>query len=1271
MAQVILTSVGQSVGGPIGAFIGSTLGRAIDQRAIASLEPARQKGPRLETLRVQGTAEGTPMACVFGRARVTGQVIWAARFQEGRTTRSAGKGGPRTVEYDYALSFAVALCEGEIDGVGRVWADGQPMDLSGVTMRVHRGGAEQSPDPLIEAVEMRQAPAPSGPSGPSSGHDVSFLHPHEGGGDTPSYRGCAYVVFEDLALGPFGNRVPQLSFEVFRRAPGSEPRLEDRLEGVCLIPGAGEFVLATDVVMRRDGLTRSTPENLHNGEGRADLLVSIDRLLAQVPNLKRVSLVVGWFGTDVRASHCVVKPGVERRDKTTVPMGWSVAGLDRGSAHLISRAPAPAPSTAFGGPPPPMGEKYGPAYGGTPSDESVRQAVAALKARGVAVTLYPFVFMDCEGYPWRGRVSGRDGANAAADVAAVFGAADGWGLRRMALHYAALAAETGAEGLLIGSEMRGLTWTRDAGGGFPAVAQFRTLAAECRAVVGPDVAISYAADWSEYFGRQTGGEVRFHLDPLWADANIDYVGIDWYPPLGDWREGDGGVDAATWAGPDDADYLAAQVAGGEGFDWYYASDTDRAAQVRTPIVDTAHAEDWVFRPKDLKGWWSNAHHERPGGLRSATPTAWVPGMKPIRLTEFGCAAVDRGANAPNLFQDPKSSETALPPGSTGARDDRMQRRALEAVLEHYAEPENNPAATLYTGRMVEAADAWCWDARPYPAFPGRSDVWADGGAWRTGHWLNGRLSGETRDLIAAILKRGRLSEEAFEIGPVAGEVQGYVIDRPMRTRDALEPLLAGLGLVAAERGGKVAVLGEGAVDLTLAEEAMALPDEGGSVRADRRLEARPGAARVRFIDGNADYQTGAVVVRSGGEAGGVDLDLPAVCTAATARAAAERVLAGADGRSLTVALGPLEMMTLEPGDRVEVEGRAGVWHVVRLDQDETPSVVLEPVVDVAAGEDDTTPRPGEPGSVVGVPFLRVLELPPLPGAEDDGRALAVVAAEPWRAMQVFAGVSHDALTTRGEARSSATVGVLVEALAPGQPWRWDEIGEVRVRLEGRDPESRSDQAVLGGANAVAVETKAGWEIVQFRNATPDDGGVWRLTGLLRGQQGTEAAREAGASAGAICVMLDEALARVASPRGERGLPLIWRAGPLGGPAGGAGVSEVMQTLTGLHERPWRPVHLRLAAESEGRRVVWRGRSRIDGDRWDGEAAGADPLRFRVRVLAGEAVRREVVVEGESWTYAAGDLAMDFPGGVGADATLAVAQWGEGYGWGDEARAGLS
>ncbi|MGZ9098272.1 MAG: baseplate multidomain protein megatron [Brevundimonas sp.] len=1238
MAQVILTSVGQAVGGPIGAVIGSTLGRVIDQRAIAGLEPARQSGPRLETLKIQGAAEGAPMACVFGRARVTGQVIWAARFLEGRNTSSGGKGGPRTIEYDYSLSFAVALCEGEIDGVGRVWADGRPMDLSGVTMRVHRGGPDQTPDPLIEAIE----------------------------GAAPAYRGTAYVVFEDLPLGPYGNRPPQLGFEVFRRPRGAEPRLEDRLEGVCLIPGAGEFVLATEPVMRREGLTRTTPENLHAAEGRADLTVSLDHLQAQCPNLKRVSLVVAWFGDDLRAGHCTIRPGVERAAKPTEPMNWSVAGLVRAEACPISQV---------GG---------GPAYGGTPSDESVRQAVAALKARGLEVTLYPFVLMDVSpgnglpdpyggveqaAYPWRGRIRGEDGAGAAAAVAALFGASDGWGLRRMALHYAALADETGADGLLIGSEMRALTTTRDAGGGFPAVEELRMLAAECRAVVGPDVAISYAADWSEYAGLREDGEVAFHLDPLWSDPAINYVGVDWYPPLGDWRAGDGGLDGEVFGGPDEADYLAAQVAGGDGFDWFYASDADRIAQVRTTIADTAYGEDWVFRVKDLKGWWSNAHHDRPGGVRNATSTGWAPRMKPIRLTEFGCAAVDRGGNAPNLFQDPKSAESALPPFSTGARDDRMQRRVLEAVLGHFSGTENNPASPVYGGPMVEAADAWCWDARPYPAFPARADVWADAGSWRTGHWLNGRLSGETGDLIAAILRRGGLSEDEFEIGPFKGDVHGYVIDRPMRTRDALEPLLAGLDLITAEQGGRVAVSGDAPASLSLTVDALVLPDTGTSLTFERRLEPRPGAARVRHIDGATDYQTGSVVARSAGHGGGVDLDLPAVCSGALARAAAERALEAGTANRLIVLPGPVEALSLEPGDAVTVEGRSGAWRVMRMDMDEVTSATLEPVSSVAVGENDDAPAAGDSAPPSGAPFFRMIELPPLIGAEADARPLAIVAADPWRPMRVFGGPDASALTARGDAARPATVGVLLEALGPGVRHRWDEANALTVRIEGRAPASLSEPAVFAGANAVAVESGGVWELLQFRLATLVGDGVWRLTGLLRGQQGTEAL---GAASAAVAVFLDQPPARAEVSSAERGAPLIWRAGPVGGPAGGAGLSEVGFTVTGVHDRPWSPAHLEVTPRTDGGfDLGWIARARIDGDRWDSVAPESGSPRFRVRVLDGANEVRVFEVEATEAVYTGAYAATDFPGEIGGGARIAVAQWGPGYGWGAEARAALT
>ncbi|WP_312144783.1 glycoside hydrolase/phage tail family protein [Brevundimonas sp.] len=1226
MAQVVLTAVGGSIGGPVGAFIGATIGRAIDNRVVASLSPARQKGPRLEGLNLQSSADGAPMGCVFGRARVVGQVIWAARFLETKHKRSGGKGGQKTVEYDYSLSFAVALGEGPIDGVGRIWADGQPLDLTGVTMRVHRGTQTQTPDPLIEAVE----------------------------GAASAFRGTAYVVFEDLPLGPFGNRPPQLAFEVFRRPAGVERRLEDRLEGVCLIPGAGEFCLATEVVMRREGLTRSTPENVNNAEGRADVEASLDQLMVQAPNLKRVSLIVGWFGDDLRAGHCRIRPGVDQRDKPTTPMGWTVAGLERHEAHLVSQVDG------------------GPAYGGTPTDESVRQAIRSLKARGLEVTLYPFVFMDCAGYPWRGRVAGTDGAGAAGEVAALFGTARGWGLRRLALHYAQMAAEEGADGLLIGSEMRGLTGTRDAGGGFPAVAQFRTLAAECRAIVGTGVKLSYAADWSEYFGFQKDGEVRFHLDPLWADQNIDYIGVDWYPPLGDWRAGDGGLDGAAFEGAADPAYLAAQVAGGEHYDWYYASAEDGAAQVRTPISDGAHREDWLYRAKDLKGWWSSPHHERAAGVRSATATAWIPGMKPIRLTEFGCAAVDRGGNAPNLFQDPKSSENAMPPHSTGTRDDRMQRRALEAVLTHFEAAENNPVSSVYGGRMIEEADAWCWDARPYPAFPARAEVWADAGAWRTGHWLNGRMGGEASDMVAAVLRRGGLEDEAFEVAALDGEIVGYVIDRPMRTRDALEPLLAGLGATAAERGGRIAVLGEAAAGLSLTTEALALPEEGGGVVADRSLEPRPGAARVRFIDETADYQTGSVVARGEGDGGGVDLELPAVCRVGVAGALARRTLATTGGETdrLTVKLGPLEALKLEPGDIVRVEERAGDWRVTRLDVDEQPSAVLEPVMVVRAEDEKTDWRSGDAPPAIGAPFLRLLDLPPLPGSGDDGRPVAVVAAEPWTPMRVHGGANAGALTPRATVERPATVGVLVEAVGRGVVGRWDETNAIMVRVEGRAPESLTAGAVLDGGNALALETAAGWELVQYRRAELVGGEVWRLSGLLRGQQGSEDASAAGAVVGAVVVFLERDMARAEVAADERGLPRVWRAGPVGAPPGGNGFSETDFVWTGRTARPWRPAHLRAVVEGGGRRLSWTPRVRVNGESWDAEPVEVDPRRFRVRVLDGAMEKRVWEVDGLEAVYAAADATTDWPGGIGDGARAAVAQWGDGYGWGAEAVAPL-
>ncbi|MDR7232397.1 hypothetical protein J2X45_003503 [Caulobacter sp. BE264] len=1235
MAQVILSSVGSALGGPIGAVAGAVVGGMVDQAALSALSPARQVGPRIPELRLTGAAEGAALPCVFGRARVGGQVIWAARFRERRVEgRVGGSKGQKTTAYAYSLSFAVAVAEGPIDGIGRVWADGRVMDLSGVTMRVHLGTEDQAPDPLIAAIE----------------------------GQAPAYRGVAYVVFEDLPLEPFGNRPPQLSFEVFRRprAPGTVG-LEERLKGVCLIPGAGEFVYATEAVLRREGLTRTASESVHNAEGRPDLMVALDQLQAQLPNVDHVTLVVAWFGTDLRCGQCQIKPGVEGAAKDTLPLTWSVAGVDRTGAHLISL------------------KDGAPAYGGTPADAVVLQAIAELKRRGLKVTLYPFILMDAPpgqpAYPWRGRIAcdppSADGtAAASAQVSAFF---DGeWGLRRMVLHQAALAVQAGGvDGFIIGSELRALTTTRGPGGTYPAVAKLKTLAADVRSVLGPATKLGYAADWSEYFGHQPrdgSGHAVFHLDPLWADPNIDFVGIDWYPPVTDWRAGEDHLDAvAGFEGAHDPAYLRAGLTGGADFEWYYASAADRDAQVRTPITDGAHGEAWMFRAKDLLSWWSRPHHDRPGGVRSATPTAWVPRSKPFRLIEFGCPAVDKGANSPNLFIDPKSSESFLPPYSSGERDDFGQRRFLEAVLAWLDEPAANPVSPLYGGPMIEAASAWCWDARPFPDFPARSDVWSDGGNWLLGHWLTGRAGiAPLPELIQAL---GARAGVAIDPGEAGGAVGGYVVDRPMRLRDALSPLTEAFALDPVERGDHVRMMSRtGRAVAALTADDLVLPDDGAAERETRSLDPAAEALRLRFLDAARDYQVGALIVRREAGEGTRDADAPIVLSPAEAGAVARRMLESdaTARRSRIVRLAPSAALRFEAGDRVALDGQT--WRVQRLDLDERPRATLVPVMAAGGVEAviDWTPAP--PRDPASPPVLHVLDLPPDGALADDARPLVAAAAEPWRPLDVHAGAGVETLTVRARLAAPATLGVTLTDLAPSSPHRLDRAARLEVRVEGTSLTSAPLAAVLAGANTLAVRAPSGdWEVIAFQTADLIAPDVWRLSGLLRGQR-DGAASPVVITAGAAVVLLDEALVPMSVAAFERGTSLTVRAAPAGGPPSGAGMTQVGTVWTGRALRPLAPAHLRKRMIGGDLSLSWIRRARVGGDVWEGEVPLAEGVeRYRVRVLDGPAVLREVEVATPSFVYAAALRAADAPS---SGARLEVAQGSSLYGWGAVATTSL-
>ncbi|MFC7704991.1 glycoside hydrolase TIM-barrel-like domain-containing protein [Plastorhodobacter daqingensis] len=1287
MATIVLGAVGSAVGAGfggtvlglsgavIGRAVGATLGRVIDQRLLGAGSETVETG-KVDRFRLTGASEGAAVPLVYGRMRMAGQVIWATRFAERteRSTSGGGKGAPQpkvtTVSHSYSVSLAIALCEGVITRVGRVWADGEEIPRDDLPLRVHTGTEDQLPDAKIAAVE--------------------------GVDQAPAYRGIAYVVLEDLELGRFGNRVPQFTFEVFRpaEAPGV-PDLVRGIEAVALMPGTGEYALATQPVHFDKGLGEVLPVNINTPSGKADLAVSLEQLREELPRVGSVLLIASWFGDDLRCGQCRVRPKVEQTAIDGREMPWRVSGLTRETAQVIA------------------GREGRPIYGGTPADASVIQALRALKAQGQRAVFYPFLLMEqregnslpdpwtgAEGQPalpWRGRITtakapGRTGttdrtAAAAAEVAAFFGSCqpgdfriDGeqviytgpedWGYRRFILHYAHLCkAAGGIDAFCVGSEMRSLTQIRGANDSFPAVAEFRRLAAEVRAILGDEVKISYAADWSEYFGYSADGNRYFHLDPLWADENVDFIGIDNYMPLSDWRDGDDHADAA-WGTIHNLDYLKANIEGGEGYDWYYPGPEALAAQNRVPIEDGAYGEHWIWRYKDLRNWWANAHHERIDGQRLANPTAWEPASKPIWFTELGCAAVDKGTNEPNKFLDPKSSESSLPRFSSGARDDLIQMQYLRAMADYWGDPAHNPVSDMYGGRMVDMSRAhvWAWDARPYPAFPNNRDLWADGENHARGHWLTGRTAAQPlANVVAELCERSGL--RAYDVSGLHGLVRGYVLPSVESARAALQPLMLAHGFEAVERDGVLRFqMRDGRVDGMLDQGQLALGDRLDALtEAIRAPEAEiAGRVRLGFVEAEGDYAARTVEAIFPDEAthSVSHSELPLALTEAEARAVTERWLAEArvarDG--LRFALPPSS--ALGAGDVVLLGGAR--WRIDRVEQAgvlNIEAVRVEPGVYQPSDAADLPVR--QRPFAAPVPVLPVfLDLPLLRGTEVAHAPHLAVTATPWPgAVAVWQAETDNGYVLNRTLSDRAVIGQTLTSLDRARPGVWDRGAPLRVRMSG-PLVSASPAEVLNGANALAIGagTSQGWEVLQFARADLVGPGVYDLSLRLRGQAGTEQDMPEVWPAGSRVVLLNAAVRQIDLPLSARDLARHYRIGPAQCGYDDPSYTHLVEAFRGIGLRPYAPCHLRLRQLADGLEARWLRRTRIDGDSWAGMDVplGEESEAYLVRILKDGALRRETVVTRPFWTYGAAEQAAD---GIERPFRIEVAQLSAQYGAG--------
>lgn len=1200
MASIVLSNVGSAVGsqgGPVGSYIGSRIGQfigqAIDKKifGVDNSSSSHRYGSRLLDLGVQTSTYGNMIPIIYGTMRIGGNIIWSQPIREIATTTSTssssgGKGGggkvtQTTTTYSYDVTLAIAICEGPLDDVIRIWADAKQLDLSQYTLRIYKGDETQTADSLMQS--------------------------YDGVENTPAYRGLAYVIFEQFPLADFGNRIPNFTFEIQRKAQHAEFNgdiLEDLVTGITMIPGGGEFVYDTQVQNKIPGVSTGggwsqqgaqVPINMHNVTGEANALLSLDQMEATCTNLEWVSVVVTWFGDDMDAGTCIVQPGVEfQTGATTSSDTWQVGSYTRSTARQITL------------------EDGSPRYGGTPDDDSILRYLTELRDRGYSIMFYPIMFMDVDGKPWRGELTG-----SATDVASFFTKTNGY--NAFISHYASL-VDGYVDAFVIGSELKGLTSVTDTPGNYPAVNALVSLAASVKATLGSSVKVTYAADWSEYHHTDGGW---YNMDPLWASSDIDMIGIDAYFPLTDHAQN----------GYDVQEVIDGWTSG-EGYDWYYS---DPGRTVQTPL-----SPEYAW--KNIQWFWENTHTDP-----DMSTTSWVAESKPIWFTEFGFPSVDGATNQPNVFYDPESNSSAFPYYSKGRVDLRAQRAGLMGTLQQWK-----------ASSMVERMFVWTWDARPYPYWPDLTSVWSDGGVWKTGHWVQGKFGiSSLAAIILDICERAGFDESDLDVSHLTELVEGYVIAGQQTARNAIETLQVAYFFDSVESDSMLEFIPRGAdVALQLNEQKL-VPftrgDDSARFHINRLQEVDlPKRVNVVYLNRLYNYQNATQYSQrqTSNSRQVLAVDLPIVLSDQSAKIISDVSLFTAwHARTQYIFDLPVEYGYLEPSDVIEVTADDNTTHRMRITSIRyNASMLLR--IEAVAEDPSTYDFYSAPGIANGrltqsgnTPDtqLELLDLPALPGSDPDKGELHYAAAglaSGWTGAAIYrsddGGSSYNRII---DVNSAAIMGSATGVLADGTTHVFDETNTVEVVLiTSGELHSVTELAVLNGSNAAII----GSEVVQFKTATLVEPGKYTLSGLLRGRLGTEWATSSHV-AGERFVLLDGRIAGQTLANSFIGLSRSYKPVSVGSSVAATAAQDFTYQAIGL--KPYSPVHVTATRDGSGSLTInWVRRTRVGGHWQDNVEVPLSETReaYEVDILNGGTVVRTISgLATEQASYSAAEQTTDF------------------------------
>lgn len=526
------------------------------------------------------------------------------------------------------------------------------------------------------------------------------------------------------------------------------------------------------------------------------------------------------------------------------------------------------------------------------------------------------------------------------------------------------------------------------------------------------------------------------------------------------------------------------------------------------------------------------------------------------------------------------------------------------------------------------------------------DYPADVSAWAES---TDRLDGKTVPLAAIISDIHARCGHApgdYDVSALEGiDVAGLVLASQGYTgADAIDTLRTPYFFDRAEYDGRIHYVPRGApvaASLTL-DDLVEAPDE--STRSDpitypRKLHLKYQSEAVQWEVTQVTSERVTPDVRVVGEE---STEVPVVLTAEQAQTIVAKLhkvsWADADGevkfsvpsRWLRLVVGDCIGLTLRGKTRrlriVQIDDADGVRDLTcRIDRQSAYSAVVTVI---------PVPEPSPPASrFPGNTELTVLDIPALTDAQDVlGYYVAGSGARAgFRGYQVQRSTDGGAtFSVAASSGAAAFLGTLLEPVAAASPWYTDRTNTVRVQMvrETQELASISDTVFLQRGGAFALQAADGsWEVMQYRDAVDEGGGIFALTYLHRGQLATAATAHA---AGARFVALSTVLPVDASSA-WLGKALVHRGVSLG--QSPDGVPTQSRVYTGQQQREWPVASLRLSYSGGPvggtLSASWSPRHRFGSD--DAPVPSRNFAGYRVYVTDAAGLSRQLDQVGASFT----------------------------------------